>query len=211
MYKEVIKTDSPLVLIITPLRKEDQISKDTLESIGKSKVKFDWISYSSKLNPVQNCKQALIHYPYELPPYIMKLDNDITASDGWLDGMYTVLRRSDDKVAYAYTKFRFTGHLKVSFSARPFDNDILKQRNYISYNSLIKTGPLMKIGGFVDLEGQDRLWDWALWLKFLQHGYEGVPVFGVSFEAYASLNSISCKSHDNYIKNYQLIKRVMGI
>jgi hypothetical protein len=41
MYKEIVKTDGPQVLLITPLRKDDQISKGTLDSIKKSKVKFD--------------------------------------------------------------------------------------------------------------------------------------------------------------------------
>lgn len=209
MYNEIIKVDKPDILLITPLRKKDFVSVLTEESIVKNDVLFDWISYSSSNNPVVNCEKALEEYKKKnsIPKYLMKLDNDIDADSGWLDSMYKALESSNDNIAYAYTSFEYYGYMNRSFKAKPFNSSVLMNGNYISFNSLIKTDAFLDIDGFVDLYGQDRLWDWALWLKFLKHNYIGMPVYDKEFRAFASSNSISCKSPENYYKNYDLIKK----
>ena len=206
MFRYIKKSDDPQVLLITPLRKKDTISKETLEGMKKNKVKYDWISFASKYNPVVNCNKALRQYNREVPPYLMKLDRDVMPDKGWLDVMYETLRESKDNVAYSYTTHHFSGEIKASFSAKPFDSEALKRGNYISFNSLIKSKPLFDIGGFVDLEGQDRLWDWVLWLTFLNYGYVGTPVYDKEFTIFASKNDISLQGQENYKKNHKLVR-----
>lgn len=209
MYQEIVKVDKPEVLLITPLKQKDFISYLTDTSIRQNEVPFDWISYESKNNPVVNCEYAIEEYKKRnmIPKYLMKLDNDIHADDGWIDSMYNAIESSNDLLtAYAYTSFEYYGCINRKFKAAPFNPSILKNNNYISFNSLIKTDAFLDIDGFVNLHGQDRLWDWSLWLKFLKHGYIGIPVYDKKFKAYASKDSISCRSADNYYKNYKLIK-----
>lgn len=206
MFRYIKKVDNPQVLLITPLRKKDTITEETLNGMKKNKVKYDWISYASKYNPVVNCSKALRQYNREIPPYLMKLDRDVIPDKGWLDAMYDTLKESESNVAYAYTTHHFSGRLRASFPVREFDPEALKKGNYISFNSLIKSRCLFDIGGFVDLEGQDRLWDWALWLTFLKYGYIGAPVHGKEFTIFASKNDISLQGQENYRKNYRLVR-----
>ena len=203
----------PEILVITPLKSGDKISKNTKKSIKRNKTPFVWISYMGNNNPAKNTEIAYKQYKHnnKLPPYVIKIDNDITASRCMLDKMYNTLvnakYKSDGKYSYAYCGFEFSGALQHKFPLRNFDAYALMKQNYISFNSLIDTYALDTIGGFVTDNKGFRLLDWALWLKFLKYGFIGIPVKDAYFTAFASQNSISAGSRDDYVQKYQWVYR----
>jgi hypothetical protein len=69
---------NPEILVITPLRISDKISKETKISIKRNKVNFIWYSYSSNNNVAKNFSLALneIKQLISLPKYTIKIDND---------------------------------------------------------------------------------------------------------------------------------------
>jgi len=201
MIKRIVKCKDPEVLVITPLLPGSKISKDTKKSIKRNKVPFEWISYMGKGNPYKNTQVAYKQYRRDhngVPKYVLKVDNDITASRYWIDKMYQTLEKSEPKIAYAYTSFEFTGSISSKFPLRKFDADYLVRSNYISSLSLIKTQLLDQTGGFVTDDKYFRLLDWCLWLQFLKHGFIGEPVENAHFVAYAGPKSVSCRGHKDY-------------
>ena len=199
----------PEILIITPLKPGDKISIDTRRSVKRNKVPFVWLSYVGKGNPYKNTN--IVYKQYRrlngtVPKYVIKVDRDILAKKHWIDKMYSTLEQSnDDSVAYTYTKFNFTGAITASFDVPVFNADALKQNNYISSMSLIKTKLLDRVGGFVTDDRYFRLLDWALWLRFLNKGYIGCYTPNTQFTAYADINSISNGDNADYIEKRQLV------
>jgi hypothetical protein len=212
--KYITKSNKPpKILIITPLKMGDKVSKITKKTIKRNKTPFVWISYMGNNNPAENTRIAYNQYKRnnEIPPYVIKIDNDITASRKMLDKMYQTLDTSKFKsngiYAYAYCGFEFQGVINTKFPLKNFDHFALIRQNYISSNSLINTQLLDKIGGFVTNDKGFRLLDWALWLKFLNKGYIGIPVDNAYFIAYASKNSISARSTNDYVQKYQWVSK----
>lgn len=205
MIKKVVEHHDPSILIITPLRQGDKISKETKKTIKRTKTPYTWISCMGEGNPALNTEKGLREYRKnhdKMPRYVIKIDNDITASRGMLDKMFKGLERqshiSDKRCAYAYCSFKFTGALDAAFNADLWDYNRLLQHNYISFNSLIDYECLRIIGGFVTDDKYFRLLDWALWLKFMSYDWQGLPIQGCSFTAYASPNSVSAKGKEDY-------------
>ena len=212
--KNVTKCNgTPEILIITPLKSYDKISKVTKKTIKRNKTPFVWISYMGDGNPAENTRIAYNQYRHnnDLPPYVIKIDNDITASRGMLDKMYEALEiskyLSDAHYAYAYCGFEFQGAIQQKFPLTKFDHIMLMRQNYISFNSLINTEALNLVGGFVTDDKGFRLLDWALWLRFLKHGFVGMPVEKAYFTAYASKNSVSARSTNDYVQKYQWVSK----
>lgn len=199
--------EAPELLVITPLRNGDVVHEETINSIMSNSLTFDWISLEGDGNPYKNTEIALKIYERMMivPPLIIKMDNDIVAMPGMLDKMKEVINASSWDVGYVYCEFRFTGAINAYFPVRPFDSDALKRCNYISSMSMMKTTALNDIDGFVTDDKYFRLLDWALWLKFLNHGYIGQPVSGTSFIAKASKNSVSAGTSEDYRKKASLV------
>ena len=63
---------------------------------------------------------------------------------------------------------------------------------------MIKYDFLEFVGGPVMDEKYKRLLDWALWLKFFQYGYYGIPCPDAFFTAYAGPDSISAGTAQDY-------------
>ena len=207
MIKYIVKHPNPQILVITPLLTGHSVSKETKKTIKRNKTPFVWISYMGPGNAYLNTQKAFNIYKndYELPPYIIKVDNDIIAQRGMLDVMYKTLETSNDNEAYTYCPFSFQGYVNLSFPYTPFDADRLRQRNYISSISMIKTKRLIECGLFVtDVRGE-RLLDWALWLNLLKRGYIGVPTSKTSFVAISSKDSVSSRSNEDYQKKRQWV------
>ncbi len=212
--KYVTKNNKPpKILVITPLKMGDKVLKTTKKTIKRNETPFVWISYMGDNNPAENTRIAYNQYKRnnEMPPYVIKIDNDITASRKMLDKMYQTLEafkfKSDYHYAYAYCGFEFQGAINTKFPLRKFDYLALIRQNYISFNSLIDTQILDEIGGFVTNDKGFRLLDWALWLKFLKNGYVGAPVKNAYFTAYASKNSVSNRSTNDYVQKYQWVSK----
>jgi hypothetical protein len=193
------KNKKPDVLIITPLFKNDIISDKTLNIIQDNNIKIDWFSFTGIENPYKNFNNALQLYKknFNLPNYIIKIDNDIIAKLNMLYDMKKTLDNSNSNVAYTYCSFNFTGYINLKIKAIPFNPHKLGKSNYISSISMMKSDCLEKIGGVVTDDKYFRLLDWALWLKFLNNGYIG-SVTDTSFTAYASENSISNRGFKDY-------------
>lgn len=205
MIKRVVEQKDPHILIITPLKEGAKVSKQTKKTIKRTKTPYTWITYMGKGNPAYNTNKGLKEYRKnydKMPHYVIKLDNDVTASRGMLDKMYNALERqsimSTYRAGYAYCAFKFEGAVNVAFGADPFNIERLLQHNYISFNSLIVWEALRQSGGFVTDDKYFRLLDWALWLKMYSYGYLGLPVHDCSFVAYASPNSVSARGQADY-------------
>jgi len=203
------KSKRPDILLITPLAKGDTISDKTTKSIKKNDIEMDWICLSDNQNPYKNFDTALKIYEkkYNLPDYIIKIDNDIEVEENMLSSMMQTLENSLNNVAYTYCSFSFTGSINLSIPAVPFNPEKLGICNYISSISMMKSSHLKDIGGVVTDDKYFRLLDWALWLKFLNYGYMGAPNYFTSFVAYASENSISNRGFEDYkIKAQRVIE-----
>jgi len=200
MIKYIVKHHKPQILVITPLLTGHKVGKDVKKGIKRNKTPFEWITYMGPGNPCYNTQMGLNNYRRikELPPYIIKIDNDILAQRGMLDVMIDTLKRAPDETAYCYCNFEFRGAVIAKFSADNFDAQRLKHTNYISSCSLIDTKKLINVGGWVTDDKGFRLLDWALWLKFLQRGYIGTPTKTTSFVAMASANSVSAGGSNDY-------------
>lgn len=200
MMKTIVKSHKPEILAITPLLTDDKVSKDTKKTLKRCKVPFEWVSYMGPGNPCKNSQLALNEYKKKrkLPPYIIKIDNDLITQRGMLDVMYNVLTNAPDNVGYCYCDFEFKGHLNFKVPAEVFRADKLRQNNYISSCSLMKTDKFLEVGGWVTDNSGFRLLDWALWLKFLNKGYVGIPTNSTSFVAMSNPDSVSCRDFNDY-------------
>lgn len=208
MIKKIVKHHKPEILVITPLKKGDKILKETKKSIKRNKTPFEWISYMGDNNPYKNVSIAYKQYRKDnngVPPYVIKIDNDIVASRYMLDNMYRKLKESDKHIAYAYSSFEFQGHINIKFNLRKFDPQSLLKQNYISSCSLIKTKILDETGGFPVDDKYYRLLDWVHWLKLLDKNYIGVPVEKAHFVAKSSENDVSCGSNEDYKEKYNRV------
>lgn len=209
MIKTIVKHKDPQILVITPLLTGHKISKETKKSIKRNKTPFTWISYMGQGNPCLNTLKAFNIYRHsnDIPPFVIKIDNDIDASRGMLDEMYETLLRSMKHEAYCYCSFEFIGSVNVKFPAIPFDAERLKHTNYISSCSMIKSDKLIEVGLWVTDDEGFRLLDWALWLRFLKRGYVGIPAKRSSFVATASDSSVSAGSVSDYTKKRDWVLR----
>ena len=200
MINYIVKDRNPQLLVISPLKKGDVISHDTLTSVHRNNISMHWISFEGDGNPYQNFRTALQLYSFtnDIPEYMIKMDNDIVCDDEMLDKMYSTLHHSQEEVAYTYCAFRFTGSINMTFVADPFNIERLLQSNYISSISMMKSRHLEQIGGVVTDDKYFRLLDWALWLKFLYKGKIGIPCKTTSFTAFASGESVSARGPEDY-------------
>lgn len=212
MIKTIVKAHKPEILVITPLLTGDKVSKETKKTLKRCKVPFEWISYMGKGNPCKNSQLGLNEYKKRrtLPPYIIKIDNDIIAQRGMLDVMHIVLTNAPKEVGYCYCDFEFQGHINLKLPARQFNEKTLRDNNYISSCSLMKTNYFMEVGGWVTNDAGFRLLDWALWLKFLNKGYIGIATHATSFVAMSTPNSVSARSADDHREKRLWVKKHFG-
>ena len=203
------KEPNPKFVAITPLRPTDCISLELYDTISRNQLSFDWVTYKGKGNACENTQKGLIEYckARKKPKYFIKLDNDLMFRfTPAFDRMYECLVDSPKSVAYAYSSFAFVGSMNLKFGADKFDPVRLMDTNYISSCSMIKTEAFEKVGGFVTDQKFVRLLDWALWLKFLRHGYVGKPCPDAYFEAIADEGKVSTGDADDYWKKRELVK-----
>ncbi len=207
MIKTLVKCKSPEILAITPLRRGDKVSPETKKTLKRCDVPFHWITYMGNGNPYKNMVPPWRAYrkECETPPYIIKIDNDLTCKRGMLDKLYEALKDSPKHVGYSYCCFRYRGSVNADFDNIPWSADRLITQNYISSCSLMKTKTLEETGSFVTDDKYFRLLDWALWLQFLRRGYIGKFVPDTSFTAYAGPKTVSSGSHEDYIKKHKAI------
>ena len=208
MLKTIVANNKPEILVITPLYTGHKVSKETKKTIKRTKTPYTWITYMGKNNPCKNTQIAFDMYRRnnDLPKYVIKIDNDIIAQRGMIDIMYDTLERSMTHEVYAYCTFEFQGSIKAKFPAIKFDKERLQKSNYISSCSLIKVNKFLEVGMWVTDDKGFRLLDWALWLKFLNRGYVGIPTNKeTSFIAIASENSVSARDSNDYHEKHKWV------
>lgn len=200
---------NPKVLVVTPLLPEHKVSKITKKTLKRNDTPFSWVSYSGENNIPTNAQKGINEYQrrWGTVSYFLMIDRDIEAGRHLIDKMYKNLERSNDDVAYCYASFEFKGYVNASFPADKFDMIRLLEGNYISSNSMIKMSCLEEVGGLITDEQYKRLLDWALWLKFLQHGYSGIPCSDAYFIAYSDKEDISAGTKEDYKIKWQRVRR----
>jgi hypothetical protein len=213
MIKTIVKCHRPSILVITPLLTGSKVSKDTKKTLKRCKVPFEWVSYMGPGNPCDNAQKGFLEYKKKgktIPPYIIKIDNDLIVSRGMLDVMYNTLKGSPNNISYCYCGFSFKGHINLTIPAKPFNSIDLMKENYISSCSLMKIDHFIEVGGWVTDDRGFRLLDWALWLKLLKKGYIGISTNKTSFVAMSGPNSVSSRSVDDYNKKKKWVMEEFG-
>lgn len=199
---------NPEILIITPLRPTDKISKETKVSVKRNNTPFIWYSYSGEGNVMENFLQGKEKAGEELeklPSYTIKIDNDTEWSRNTLDKMYSTLIKHPFAF-YCYCSFEYVGATNAKFPAIPFDPERLKKANYISSNTLFLTKILDEVPPPTD-DYYQRLLDWAYYLKLLSHEYKGVPCPDGYFVAKSSEDSVSSRGIEDYkIKHKRVVQ-----
>lgn len=118
-------------------------------------------------------------------------DSDVIWAPRALDKMVGVLnlKTTGKNVSYAYCDWNWGGKDHIS---GPFDADRLRETNYISTMSVIRTSDLLKyVGAFAFDESLSRLQDWDIWLTFLKAGQEGIYIPECLFNTQFSETGIS--------------------
>jgi hypothetical protein len=197
------------VLVVTPLLPGHKISKETKVTIRRNNTPITWITSEGNNNIPTNVQSGMYAYRDKskyTPKYILPLDRDISLGRGMIDKMVLALNILPSNVAYTYANFEFKGTVNQKFPAQKFDINRLVFNNYISSNSLIKIECLDAVGGFVTDDKYKRLLDWAMWLKFYQYGYIGMPCPIASFVATSSENDVSAGTVEDFrIKKQRVI------
>lgn len=207
MIKTLVQCKNPEILAITPLKKGSKVSPETKKTLKKCDVPFHWISYMADGNPYKNMVFPWRWYrkEYGTPPYIIKIDNDLTCKKGMLDLLYEAIIDSPSHVGYTYCAFKYRGRVNIDFDYLDWNVDRLIQQNFISSCSLMKSKVLEETGSFVTDDKYFRLLDWALWLQFLRRGYIGKFVPGTSFTAYAGSGTVSSGSEMDYKQKHMAV------
>lgn len=105
--------------------------------------------------------------------FVLFSDNDINWRPGAIQSLLDTLL-ANPKCSYSYGAYEMDGQL---YCWSNFDPEILKQTNYISTMSLIRT---KDFPGFD--ENIKRFQDWDLWLTMLEQGKIGVNCGEVIFD-----------------------------
>jgi len=208
MIKVIKDCKNPLILIITPLLPEHDISFETKQSIKSNKSQYKWISFASNKKHAANVQAGLDEYKSQygvLPEYIQILDRDIICGRKMIDRLYKCLVDLPDNIGYSYCSFEYKGYINLSFPPMKFDIERLKKGNYISSCSLYKTKAIEDVGGFVTDFDTNRLSDWALFLKLAIHNYIGRICYDTSFIAMSTEKDISAGS----LIEYQIAKKII--
>ena len=208
---DVIREDKNSELIIaTPLLPRHKISRETRTSIKRNTIPYTWITCTGENNIPTNWWFGSRQYKKHkgsIPPYLLPLDRDIRLGRYMLDRMLAGIKESEEQYAFCYCNFEFRGSVNRAFPCQPYDINMLLQGNYISSNSMIKYDYLEFINGPVMDDMYKRLLDWALWLKFYQHGYYGIPCPTANFTAFSEKDSISAGTEEDYRKKHRRIHR----
>lgn len=121
-------------------------------------------------------------------------DSDVIWAPRALDKLVGVLslQTTRENVSYAYCDWNWGGKDHI---AGPFEADRLRETNYISTMSVIRTKDLVEyVGAFAFDEELKRLQDWDIWLTFLEAGREGIYIPEVLFNTQFSESGISSGS-----------------
>lgn len=134
--------------------------------------------------------------------YVFFCDDDILLPAQHLSVLLKEIKSRSKKVAYCYTGYRgvvndINHPMKRNFviPGLPFNENQLKNDNYISTMSLIDRGVLVSSKVKFD-ESLGRFQDWDLWLQLLSKGYSGSLCDKSEFMAFYNDEGITSKKND---------------
>jgi glycosyltransferase involved in cell wall biosynthesis len=107
--------------------------------------------------------------------YLLFLDADDVLVAEHVEKCLYALMLASPRIAYAYTPMDLFGSETGRFASRPFSARSLTHSNFVNVSSLIRREAFERVGGF-DPEMRVGLEDYELWLRMLDHGYEGIFV-----------------------------------
>lgn len=132
-------------------------------------------------------------------------DNDIAWHTEALKTLVEVLERTP-RASYSYGRYYLGKDLWSHEAWNPY---LLKQRNYISTMSVVRTADLKLLGDKPWDEKIHRLQDWDLWLTLLKQGKRGVYVEDLIFTTPLK-DGISHNGMD-YLDAILLVRKKHGI
>ena len=129
----------------------------------------------------------LLRYGYE---FTLFSDSDVIWAPNALNKLVDALCEGPGrKASYAYCDWNWGGK---GLTAGDFDGNRLRQTNYISTMSVIRTQDLIKYAGAFPFDEElIRLQDWDLWLTLLKEGCTGIHVPECLFNTQFSEGGIS--------------------
>lgn len=194
--KQLKKVNNPKLIVITPLKNGDKISKLTKKTIKRNNIEFDWISVESDNNRPTNLEYGInnIGYFYD---YFLPLDNNIELGRYFIDRLYNKIKNSNDNIGYVYGNLEYKGKINYKFPAIEFNLEKLLQNNYISSNSMFKTDYVIEIGLVKD-NSMKRLLDWVFLIQMARFGYYGMPAKNANHIAWTTNQNISTKNNNDF-------------
>lgn len=207
MIKIIQEVKDPEILVVTPLLPGHKLSGITKKTLKRNKVPFYWITSEGDQNIPKNALQGIQWYKNnkgKLPLYIQFIDRDIEAGRGLLDRLFMRLDKTGLNIGFAYASFKYRGRINADFPAISYDINRLIQSNYISSNSMWKSGVIEHVGLVTD-DKYKRLLDWAFLIKAYSYGYVGVPEPAANFIAHSTENDISAGSQEDYMIKHKRV------
>ncbi len=129
--------------------------------------------------------------------FIFFCDDDITLDEKCIEKMVTAIQEKN--VDFVYCNYEMTGARTRIHTAKPFDLEHLKNCNYISTMSLVRSN----IYSFD--ERLERFQDWDYWLTMAENGCVGYWIDEVLFSAHFDEDSISTRGRSDMLKHTRLI------
>jgi hypothetical protein len=137
--------------------------------------------------------------------YTVFLDGDLEMKPEMLQVMEEQLN-SNPKASIAYCHYERVGSRVDRLSAKPWDVTALRDMNYISMVSMVRTKDLPKPP--LD-ENLRRYEDWDLWLTMAEKGKTGVMIDKVLFQAHYQPGDLSGTGESG--SWYGIVKKKHGL
>jgi glycosyltransferase involved in cell wall biosynthesis len=165
--------DLPLISVVIPVR-EGGDPYITLRSLSRQSYRpIEIIIAHDKKGNANWARNLGAHQA--IGSLFLFSDDDIDWHPSAIALLYSALS-THPEASYAYGAYQMEGRIQCN---REWDWEALKQRNYISTMSLVKSSAFQKVFGF-DQEVH-RLQDWDLWIRMGLKGMTGVYCGGLIF------------------------------
>lgn len=186
----------PLITIVIPLREIDN-AEITLKSLANQTCQdFTVIEVKDQGKGAPWARNE--GFKQVKSEFVLFSDGDIDWKPHALQSLLYALRVS--KASYSYGRYKLNNDL---WSHQPWNTQMLKQKNYISSMSLIRTKDLPTIPWDENIM---RLQDWDLWLTLLDQGKRGVYCEDLIFETQVK-PGISFGNPVSYVDAVLIIKK----
>jgi len=107
--------------------------------------------------------------------FVLRLDADDRLAPTYVEETLGALREHPE-CDFAYTSVEYFGSQTGTYPVEDFDSNTLAERNYVHASALMRRAAFDRAGGY-DLDmRRSRYEDWDLWLRFVDHGLQGVLV-----------------------------------